>query len=322
MARVTVILPAKNAAPYIDTTLTTLLRQMDRPDDLALVAIDDGSTDETGEIMRQYAARLDSATVLVNDVAQGLATARNQGLAHVHTEHFAFLDGDDWMQPRRLQVLSDALRRLDTDFVRTDHVTVNGARRALVTAPYPWRNRVCPPRDGILPVNDASMVDYPYAWAGMFHRRVIDSGLAHFDDGLFTAEDRPWIWRLHLRARSFAVADAPAILYRRGVTGSLTQIMDRRQLDFGRAFSLAYELVAEDADAELYLPKLVTTMTAVATHHLRRSRSMPASVRRELRAVVGNMLAPVPRALLEGSLNGGSPRRRRLMAPFVRRAVA
>ncbi len=53
---VTVILPAKDAAPYIGTTLETLLRQFDEASALRLVAIDDGSLDGTGAIMRSYTA--------------------------------------------------------------------------------------------------------------------------------------------------------------------------------------------------------------------------------------------------------------------------
>jgi len=42
-----------------------------------------------------------------------------------------------------------------------------------------------------MPVTDTTMVDYPYAWAGIYHRRLVDRGLLHFHDGLRTAEDRP-----------------------------------------------------------------------------------------------------------------------------------
>lgn len=319
--RVTVILPAKDAADYLETTLTTLRRQFDDPDAIKLVAVDDGSSDDTGALMRTYAENFMHAEVLVNAQPVGLASARNQGLAHVEGDYFCFVDGDDWMQPLRLQTLATAMKTLRTDFVRTDHVTVTDGRRQLVRAPYPWRGVACPPRDGILPVAEPTLVDYPYAWAGMFHSRLIDEGLASFPEGLFTAEDRPWIWRLHLEAATFAVVDAPALLYRRGVPGSLTQIYDRRQLDFLPAFARAHEIVAADRDAELFLPKLVTTMLAVSAHHLNRSWSMDAATRRDLRRGVGDLLAPVPRVQLETALRTGSERRRRLLAPYLRRAA-
>ncbi len=319
---VTVILPAKDAGAYIGTTLTTLARQFDDPSLLKLVAIDDGSRDDTGTQMRHFAERLEHVEVLRNPEPVGLASARNQGLAHLEGEYFCFVDGDDWMQPQRLQTLVDAMRTLACDFVRTDHVTVTEGRRQLVRAPFAWRGTAVPPREAILPADENTMVDYPYAWAGMFHRRVHDDGLAAFPEGLFTAEDRPWIWGLHLDAASFAVVDAPTLLYRRGVSNSLTQVVDRRQLDFIPAFGQALARVEADVEANRFLPKIVATTLAVCAHHLSRSRAMSPSTRADLRAGVRDLLRPVPADILDRSLAGMSDRRRRLLAPRIREVRA
>ncbi|MGM1018478.1 MAG: glycosyltransferase family 2 protein [Actinomycetota bacterium] len=318
---VTVILPAKDAGAYIGTTLETLRRQFDDPAALKLVAIDDGSRDDTGALMRRYAEFFPHAEVIVNRTPQGLASARNQGLAHVEGDAFCFVDGDDWMQPSRLQVLVDRLRDLDCDFLRTDHVRVTGSDRSLVRAPHAWRDVVTVPRDAILPEDETTMVDYPYAWAGIFHRRVLDDGLASFPPGLFTAEDRPWIWRLHLQASSFAVVDAPHLLYRRGVTTSLTQVRDRRQLDFSRALSQVVDLVRADAEAERFLPKVVWTTLALSSHHLVRARRMSPALRGEMRTHVREVLARLPSAEVEAALARFDGPRRRVLARTLRETV-
>ncbi|MFY9713950.1 MAG: glycosyltransferase family 2 protein [Microbacterium sp.] len=317
---VTVILPAKDAGAFIGTTLETLLRQFDDPAALKLVAIDDGSTDDTGAQMRRYAERFAHAEVLVNPRPVGLATARNQGLAHVEGEAFCFVDGDDWMQPRRLQVLAGRLRELDCDFVRTDHVRVTGTERVLVRAPFAWREVVASPREAILPADDTTMVDYPYAWAGMLHRRLIDRGLAGFPDGLFTAEDRPWIWRLHLQAETFAVVDAPALLYRRGVSTSLTRVRDRRQLDFARSLGQVIDIVEQDAEAERFLPKAVWTALALSSHHLVRSRQMTPRLRAEMRSGIRELLRRLPATEIAAALDDFAGSRRRVLARSLRGA--
>jgi len=317
---VTVIVPAKDAGAYIGTTLETLTRQFDDPGALKLVAIDDGSRDDTGLLMRRYAERFPHAEVIRNPRPRGLATARNQGLAHVEGDAFCFLDGDDWMQPRRLPVLARRLRELDCDVLRTDHVTVRGSARTVVTAPYPWRETVVSPRDGILPADEPSMVDYPFAWAGMLHRRVIDRGLADFSPGLFTAEDRPWIWRLHLQAASFAVVDAPALLYRRGVATSLTQVRDRRQLDFVRAMREVIEIVEADAEAERFLPKAVWTVLALSSRHLVRAPRMTPALRAEMRTGIRGLLGRLPEQEVAAVLARVDGPRRRVLAPLLRAA--
>ncbi|WP_435746974.1 glycosyltransferase family 2 protein [Microbacterium sp. PMB16] len=317
---VTVILPAKDAGEFIGTTLETLTRQFDDPAALKLVAIDDGSRDDTGVLMRRYAERFPHAEVLRNPSPRGLASARNQGLAHVEGDAFCFLDGDDWMQPQRLEVLSARLRELGCDFLRTDHVTVAGGRRALVRAPHPWREQVSSPREAILPENESTMVDYPYAWAGIFHRRILDRGLAAFPSGLFTAEDRPWIWRLHLEAESFAVVDAPALLYRRGVATSLTQARDRRQLDFARAMNEVIDIVERDPEAERFLAKAVWTALALSSHHLVRARRMNPALRTQMRAGIRDMLGRLPDAEAEAVLERFDGPRRRVLARILRQA--
>ncbi|WP_258131026.1 glycosyltransferase family 2 protein [Microbacterium sp. MYb66] len=317
---VTVILPAKDAGEYIGTTLETLTRQFEDAAELKLVAIDDGSRDDTGALMRQYAQRFPHSEVLRNPSARGLASARNQGLAHVEGDAFCFLDGDDWMQPRRLAVLVSRLRELDADFLRTDHVTVAGMQRTLVRAPYPWRDRVVSPREAILPAHESTMVDYPFAWAGVFHRRVLDRGLAGFPEGLFTAEDRPWIWRLHLQARSFAVVDAPALLYRRGVATSLTQARDRRQLDFARAMNEVIAVVEQDPEAERFLPKAVWTALALSSHHLVRARRMSPPLRAEMRTGIRDMLRRLPADQVPAVVERFDGPRRRVLARILREA--
>ncbi|WP_194765069.1 glycosyltransferase family 2 protein [Microbacterium sp. UFMG61] len=319
---VTVILPAKDAGAYIGTTLETLTRQFDDPAALKLVAIDDGSRDGTGTLMQRYAERFPHAEVLTNATPRGLATARNQGLAHVEGDAFCFLDGDDWMQPRRLEVLARRLDDLGCDFVRTDHVTVTEGVRVLKPAPYPWRGRVASPREAILPEDESTMVDYPFAWAGMLHRRVLDDGLAAFTPGLFTAEDRPWIWRLHLQARSFAVVDAPALLYRRGVATSLTQVRDRRQLDFVRAMHEVLDVVEADADAARFLPKAVWTVLALSSRHLVRARRMTPSLRREMRSGIRGLLQRLPEGATGTVLTRLDGPRRRVLASLLREAAA
>lgn len=317
---VTVIVPAKDAGAYLATTLETLTRQFDDPAALKLVAIDDGSRDDTGDLMRSYAERFPHAEVLVNAEPRGLASARNQGLAHVEGEAFCFLDGDDWMQPQRLQVLSTRLGELGADFLRTDHVTVREGARMLVRAPHPWRERLASPREAILPETETTMVDYPFAWAGIFHRRVIDRGLAEFVPGLFTAEDRPWIWRLHLQAESFAVVDAPALLYRRGLSTSLTQVRDRRQLDFARAMTEVIRVVEADAEAQRFLPKAVWTALALSSHHIVRSRRMRPALRAEMRAGILTLLRRLPEAQVTAALQRLDGPRRRVLARSLRQA--
>ena len=107
----------------------------------------------------------------------------------------------------------------------------------------------------------------------------VDAGLLHFTDGLRTAEDRPWIWRLHREAESFAVVGLLGVFYRRGVASSLTQIGDVRQLDFIRAFDQVVEETAQD-------PRRGSP-AAEGGAHLLRDHFPPSRIHRKVRTAGG-----------------------------------
>lgn len=217
MARVvklSVIVPFYNVLAYAPDTLRSL--RANAREDIEFILVDDCSTDGTGELLRRAQDGVEGAVLLVHEENRGLATARNTGLDAARGEYIAFLDGDDWLVPGHYARLLTETERLGCSFVRTDHVRVTGRTRTVRRVPHGPRGVVSAPRDAILPAHRTTSVDYAFAWAGLYHRELLDRGLLHFTDGLRTAEDRPWIWRLHREAESFAVLGTLGHFYRRG----------------------------------------------------------------------------------------------------------
>ncbi|MEV0642846.1 glycosyltransferase family 2 protein [Streptomyces sp. NPDC050619] len=285
MPKLSVIVPFYNVQQYAPDTLRSL--RMNARQDFEFVLVDDHSKDETPAILERAAEELSNVAQVRHvrhEVNGGLATARNTGLDAARGEYLTFLDGDDWLAPGYLSELVSSIEELGCDFVRTDHVQATARARSVHRAPVGLRHQVLNPREAILPADRTTSVDYAYAWAGVYHRRLLDKGLLHFTDGLRTAEDRPWIWKLHREAESFAVVSLLGVFYRRGVASSLTQIGDVRQLDFIRAFDQVIEETAADADADRLLPKAVRTYCAIIAHHLADESKWEPSVAKQLRA--------------------------------------
>jgi glycosyltransferase involved in cell wall biosynthesis len=298
-----VIVPFYNVQQYAPDTLRSLRLNADR--DFEFILVDDRSKDETPAILERAAEDL-------SDVAQvryirheqngGLATARNTGLDAAQGEYLTFLDGDDWLAPGYLTELVSAMDDLGCDFVRTDHVQATARARSVHRVPVGRRWEAFDPREAILPAHRSTSVDYAYAWAGAYHRRLVDKGVLHFTDGLRTAEDRPWIWKLHREAESFAVVSLLGVFYRRGVASSLTQIGDVRQLDFIRAFDQVIEETAADRDAGRLLPKAVRTYCAIIAHHLSNEDRFEPAVARQLRSMSAAAIKRMPQDALADAL--------------------
>jgi glycosyltransferase involved in cell wall biosynthesis len=282
-----VVLPVRNVEPYLPDMLTSLERNADP--DFEFVVVDDGSDDGTPRVIAEFGERLPGLRVVRHEVAVGLADARNAGLDRAAGRYVTFLDGDDWIGPDYLRRLVAAIDDLGCDFVRVDHIEVRERGRVTQPAPEARRNVVLDPRSGILPATRRTMVDYPYAWAGIYRRDL--GALLRFPGRLHTAEDRPWIWRLHREAGSYAVAPLAGVFYRRLVSHSLTQIGDARQLHFLDAFALVLEQVADEADLQ---PKAIRQFLAVLAHHIRMDARFTRPVRRAMRRRASQILAGLP----------------------------
>jgi glycosyltransferase involved in cell wall biosynthesis len=290
--KLSVIVPCYNIEAYVPETVTSLVNNA--RDDFEFIFVEDRSTkDKTYEALLTLTKRLPHSRVIRHERNGGLATARNTGIDASEGRYLTFLDGDDWLAPGYLADLVDAVERFDVDFVRTDHVQVTGVERAVHRAPEGRRHTPLDPRTSILPVDDTTMVDYPYAWAGIYHRRLLDKGMLRFHDGLKTAEDRPWIWDLHRRAESYAVASLRGVFYRRGVASSLTQIGDVRQLDFFRSFDLVLAELADDPEAGRLRKKALRNYCVVIAHQLmdrgRFERSVAARLKQLAAEALGRM---------------------------------
>ena len=109
MAVISVITPIYNTEKLLGRCVDSILNQTFR--DFALILVDDGSTDGSGRLCDELAAR-DSRIVVLHQKNSGVGAARNRGLdwvfANTDSRWITFVDSDDWVHPRMLELLLDA----------------------------------------------------------------------------------------------------------------------------------------------------------------------------------------------------------------------
>ncbi|MDD2852209.1 MAG: glycosyltransferase [Desulfuromonadaceae bacterium] len=105
--KVSVLMPVRNEARYLQETLNSLYRQTLA--DWELIAVDDGSGDDTADILDK-AARSDSRIRIISRDGGGLVEALNSGLEACSAPLLARLDGDDICHPQRLELQTAYLR--------------------------------------------------------------------------------------------------------------------------------------------------------------------------------------------------------------------
>lgn len=103
--KVSVIVPAYNVESYVGQCLYSILRQTHRK--LEVIAVDDGSTDATGDVCDAIADG-DSRLRVFHKDNGGLSDARNYGLKHASGDWVSFIDSDDYVSPVFVETLLNA----------------------------------------------------------------------------------------------------------------------------------------------------------------------------------------------------------------------
>ncbi len=111
---VSVIVPVFNTAAYIRRCVESLLVQTLQQ--IEIIIVDDGSTDGSGEICRQYAQR-DPRIVLIKKKNEGLSAARNDGIKAASAEYLMFVDSDDWADPDFCRIPYGIAKNSNADLV-------------------------------------------------------------------------------------------------------------------------------------------------------------------------------------------------------------
>jgi len=115
--RLSIIIPVYNAEPYLRRCLDSVLRQQFR--DFEVIAVNDGSTDASLDILRQYAAK-DTRIQVFNQTNRGQSAARNVAFKQARGEWLFFLDSDDYWADNYLeQILPDLTD--ETDVLQTGY---------------------------------------------------------------------------------------------------------------------------------------------------------------------------------------------------------
>ena len=103
---VTVVVPVFNAEVYLPYCLQSIASQTYK--NLEILLIDDGSTDGSGRLCDEYAAR-DSRVRVIHQENRKLWATRNRGLSEAHGAYIIFPDADDCFHPEMIRILHDAI---------------------------------------------------------------------------------------------------------------------------------------------------------------------------------------------------------------------
>ena len=182
--KVSIVIPAYNASNYIDECISSALAQT-HPD-TEIIAVDDGSTDGTAEILDGYADRVS----VYHKPNGGTASALNYAKERMAGDWFKWLSADDLLRPHAVEALASEAVRLgrratrcifyaDHDFIDEGGGRIEGMKS--VSVDY---NHLSPVRRGGILLSHF----YGHGITSMFHRSIFDR-CGGFDESIGFNED-------------------------------------------------------------------------------------------------------------------------------------
>ena len=112
--KVSIIVPVYNVQKYLEECLKSLMNQS--YNNLEIILVDDGSTDNSGKICDEYAKK-DSRIIIIHQKNFGAANAKNKGLDICSGELVTFMDSDDIVELNWIEIMVNTLHKYKADMV-------------------------------------------------------------------------------------------------------------------------------------------------------------------------------------------------------------
>lgn len=243
---ISVIVPVYNTAQYLRRCLDSILCQT--VENIEVICVDDGSTDESLQILDAYAT-VDSRVQVIHKENGGLVSARKVGLKVASGEYIGYVDSDDWIEPNMYEKLLAALIDEKVEIAMCGRIEETGhigreSRHGFPAGRYDKQGL----KEKIYPsmiVNDAFFEwgIFPGIWDKLFRRECLEQFQMEVDERLTMGEDAACTYPALLNAESIYISDECLYHYRQSASSMVKQT-DGRETERKR-YRILYQSVLE-----------------------------------------------------------------------------
>lgn len=202
---ISVVMPTYNRVDLLPRSIESILNQTVK--DFEFVIVDDGSTDNSIELIQSYQSKDKRIRLIRNQKNCGIACARNRGMDAAKGKYLAIMDSDDYSEPNRLEK-SLAFFKKHPDYVAVNSVYYEMGREAKGV------NNWVPPRRWEIIYHFANY----YTNLAMFDLEFVRQHGIRYDETLISAEDYDFWSRLWLAGGKLGMINEPLLRLRRHAT--------------------------------------------------------------------------------------------------------
>ena len=119
MHKVSIIVPVYNCENYLERCMNSLINQS--LEDIEIIAVNDGSTDGSLDILRKY-QQLDNRIKVIDKQNTGVSDSRNRGIETSDSKYIVFVDSDDWIELNMLKDMYIKAENTQSDVVICSYI--------------------------------------------------------------------------------------------------------------------------------------------------------------------------------------------------------
>ena len=246
MAEISVVIPVYNVEKYLERCLDTVISQTF--EDIEIICVNDGSTDNSREILENYKNK-DSRIIVLDKENGGLSSARNAGMAIATGNYISFIDSDDWVGLTFLEKLYKNITTLGTDIsICGVHQYNEVTQKVNDSVPYftlkyfddSFDNKVFSYED-----TKHFLMDVPVmAWNKLYKKSFLDEYNAKFPEGLIW-EDGPFFFSIFFKTKKVSIIRDLLYYYRINRKGSIVQRGGKPFIDIIDVVELMYNSIKD-----------------------------------------------------------------------------
>lgn len=222
--KVSIIIPVYNAAKYLFQCLNSVICQTLK--EIEIICVDDGSTDDSLNILKRY-AEIDRRITVLTQRNYHAGVARNAGLVVATGEYIHFLDSDDWVDGDTYQKLYSLIVKKGVPLLKFRSYAYDNNSNRIANSYFTnmgavksgWFNSYLSFHKNtkiLLNVSDAP-------WSGIYNRKFLDDLNIRFDN-LLCANDTSFFYRCIINAKRIYLAKNRFVYYRINSATSLVGI--------------------------------------------------------------------------------------------------
>lgn len=266
MPKVSVIVPIYNVGKYLRQALDSLVNQT--LDDIEIVCIEDCSTDNSREILLEYAAKDDRIALILHEKNLGLGIARNSGIKAAKAPYIMFLDSDDWLELDACEKAYNQISKNDDDvvFFNSNTCDIDGNLIHPDKKLKPYKDYLDGTSFNLRSIKTNFVIRKIAVWTKIYRKNFLLDNNIFFPE-ITRGEDILFTVRVYLDEESCSVSNYTLINYRKSAEKSAKKELNYPVDAFGSIMQ-AYNCVVNKQDNKFILGHfLVYALTFALGHY-------------------------------------------------------